>query len=57
MTEDPGKKNGKGWSTLNLISDYLSQDFETSVLNALRALVSQKLIRGYKAVLSSNEKS
>lgn len=49
------KENGKGWSTLNLISDYLSQDFETFVLTALRALVSQELIRGCRAVLSSKE--
>lgn len=57
MAEDPRKENGKGWCTLNLISDYFSQDFETFVLTALRALVSQELIRGRRAVLSSNEKS
>ncbi|OPJ79471.1 hypothetical protein AV530_010166 [Patagioenas fasciata monilis] len=51
MAEDPRKENGKGWSTLNLISDYLSQDFETF------ALVSQELRRGSRAVLSLNEKS
>ena len=50
MAEDPRKKNGKGWSTLNLITDYWSQDFETFVLTALRAFVSQELIRGCRAV-------
>lgn len=57
MAQDPRKEIGKGWSTLNLIIDYLSQDFETFVLTALRALVSQELIRGCRAVLSLNEKS
>lgn len=46
MTEDP-RKNSKGWSALNLICDYLSQDFETFVLTALKTLVSQELIRVY----------
>lgn len=44
MAEDP-RKNGKGWSALNLICDYLSQDFEIFVLTALRTLVSQELLR------------
>lgn len=55
MAGYPRKENGKGWSTLNFISDYLSQDFETFVLTALRALVSQELIRGCRAVLSLKE--
>lgn len=40
MAEDPRKKNGKSWSTLNLIRGYLRQDFETFALTALRASVS-----------------
>lgn len=44
MAEDP-RKNGKGWSALNLICDYLSQDFEIFVLTALKTLVSQELLR------------
>lgn len=57
VAEDPRKENGKGWSTLNLISDCLSRDFDTFALTAFRALVSRELIRGCRAVLSSNQKS
>lgn len=56
IAEDP-RKNGKSWSALNLICDYLSQDFETFLLTALRTLVSQELIRVYRTIMSSNEKS
>lgn len=37
MAEDP-RKNSKGWSTLNVIIDYMSQNFETFMLTGLRLL-------------------
>lgn len=57
MAEDP-IKNDKGWSALNLICDYLNQDFETFFLNCSEDSCQSGANKGiHRTIVSSNEKS